>query len=213
MEDIGQLPLHLRDRVAPQDVDRHAALFGFPHAVRALAIVILESHDQRRIAHITHDRRRYMQVGDRAFEPVAPNAEGIDPLRRAAYAGGLRRRRRAEITAPPARVALMRPLAGSARAKAAVGASALAAILVGSLHPDLAVSVTLSLFGARLLAAQQAIDRARHIAIHSHAIPALNLDQHIEGRGCLTLQHSLLRSTAARLLVAERHRLDAADQI
>ena len=44
-------------------------------------------------------------------------------------------------------------------------------------------------------------------------VPALNLDEDIEGWGCAALAYRLLRAPTTRLDVAERHRLDAAYEV
>ena len=61
--------------------------------------------------------------------------------------------------------------------------------------------------------AQHRVDRLGHVGVDGHAVAGLDLDDHVEGGRRLALEHALLGPPAARLLVAQRHRLDAADEV
>ena len=67
--------------------------------------------------------------------------------------------------------------------------------------------------GVRSLTAQQRIDRVGDIRMYEDTRSLLLLDDHIEGGGSLALEHRLLRATSLGLLIAQRHRGDAANQI
>ena len=57
------------------------------------------------------------------------------------------------------------------------------------------------------------IHRRRHIAVDADELALLLLDEHIEGGRRLALEHRLLRAAPPRLLIPQRHRLDAPHQI
>ena len=63
------------------------------------------------------------------------------------------------------------------------------------------------------VAAQQRVDRVGDVAVDRHPLAVLDLDDDVERRRRLALEHALLRPPAARLLVAEGHALDAADEV
>ena len=63
------------------------------------------------------------------------------------------------------------------------------------------------------LAAQQRVDGLGHVAVDEHLLAVLDLDDDVERRRRLALEHALLRPSAARLLVAEGDALDAADEV
>ena len=65
----------------------------------------------------------------------------------------------------------------------------------------------------RRRAAQEAVDRRRDVVVDGELVLLLDLDDHVEGRRRLALEHRLLRAAPARLLVGERDRLDAADEV
>ncbi len=67
--------------------------------------------------------------------------------------------------------------------------------------------------GREGVAAQHGVDGLGHVGVDGHAVTVLDLDHHVEGGRSLALEHRLLRSPAAGLVVTERHRLDAADEI
>ncbi len=63
------------------------------------------------------------------------------------------------------------------------------------------------------IATQQRVNGVRDIGVHGHALAVLDFDDHVErGRG-LALQDALLGSSPARLIVAQSHALDPADQV
>ena len=63
------------------------------------------------------------------------------------------------------------------------------------------------------IAAQQRIDGLGDVAVDRDPLAVLDLDDHVERRRRLALEHALLRPPPARLLVAEGDALDAADQV
>ena len=63
------------------------------------------------------------------------------------------------------------------------------------------------------MAAQDRVDRLGHAAVDDDAVALHDLDDDVERRRRLALEHRLLRAAASRLLVAERDRLDAADEV
>ena len=61
--------------------------------------------------------------------------------------------------------------------------------------------------------AQERIDGLGDIAVDGHPFTVMDLDDDVERRRCLPLEHALLRAPPASLLIAERHALDPADEI
>ena len=80
-------------------------------------------------------------------------------------------------------------------------------------HGDLAAVVALAHLHLHLAAQQQVIDRARHVRVHDHVVPILDLHDHVEGGRGLALEHRFLGAPPPRLFVAQRHGLDAADEV
>ncbi len=63
------------------------------------------------------------------------------------------------------------------------------------------------------MAAQDGVDGLRHVAMDDDVVALHDLDQHVEGRRGLALQHRLLGPAAPGLLVAQGDRLDPAHQV
>ena len=57
------------------------------------------------------------------------------------------------------------------------------------------------------------VDRVRDVRVDQHPLAVLDLDDDVERRRGLALQHALLGAAAAGLFVAERDALDPADEI
>ena len=62
-------------------------------------------------------------------------------------------------------------------------------------------------------APERRVDDVGERLVDRDAVAVLDLDQHVERRRRLPLEHRLLRSTAAGLLVGKGHALDAAEQV
>ena len=62
-------------------------------------------------------------------------------------------------------------------------------------------------------AQEHGVHGLRHVVIDRDSLVRLDLDEHLECRRGLALEHALLCSSAAGLLVAQRDRLDAADEV
>ena len=67
--------------------------------------------------------------------------------------------------------------------------------------------------GRDRVAAEHLVDRLGHVGVDHHPLAVLDLDDHVEGRRLLALEDALLRPPPARLLVAQGHALDPADQV
>ena len=65
----------------------------------------------------------------------------------------------------------------------------------------------------RRVAAQQRVDDFADVLVDREPVAILNLDQHVERRRRLALEHGLARAAAARFLIGERHGGDAAHQV
>jgi hypothetical protein len=63
------------------------------------------------------------------------------------------------------------------------------------------------------LAAQDPVDDFRDVLVDRHVAPVLDLDDDVERRRRLALEHRLLGAASTRLFVAQRDALDPADQI
>ena len=63
------------------------------------------------------------------------------------------------------------------------------------------------------IAAQHRVDRVGDVAVDRDPLAVLDLDDDVEGRRRLALEDALLRPPPARLLVAEGHALDPADEV
>ena len=62
-------------------------------------------------------------------------------------------------------------------------------------------------------APQQVVDGVADVRVHPPPVALQNLDGDVKRRRRGALQHRFLDAAPARLLVAQRHRLDAADQV
>ena len=78
---------------------------------------------------------------------------------------------------------------------------------------DLAILAAVANLGSQLAAAQEIVHRFCDVVVYGHALPVLDLYEHVKGWGCLALEHGLLRAAASGFLVAERHAIDAAHQV
>ena len=67
--------------------------------------------------------------------------------------------------------------------------------------------------GRDRIAAQHRVDRVGDVGVDRHPVAILDLHHDVERGRRLALEDALLRAAAARLLVAERHGLDAADEV
>ncbi len=83
----------------------------------------------------------------------------------------------------------------------------------GFLPMDLAILAAVADLRSQLAAAQEIVHRFRNVVVHGHALPVLDLYEHVEGWRRLALEHGLLRAAASGFLVAERHAIDAAHQV
>ena len=63
------------------------------------------------------------------------------------------------------------------------------------------------------VAAEHRVDRIGDVAVDHDPLAVLDLDDHVEGRRSLSLEHALLGPPPAGLLVAEGHALDPADEV
>ena len=92
-----------------------------------------------------------------------------------------------------------------------------AALAGGGLGPGLGSVHALLVPPAQLrrddVAQQHRVHRLGHVGVDEHLLPVLDLDDDVERRRLLAFQHALLGSPAARLLVAQGHALDPADQV
>src|SRR5450759_142092 len=68
-------------------------------------------------------------------------------------------------------------------------------------------------FGRDGIAAQHGVDGFGHIGVDRDLLPVKDFDNHVERWRRLALQYALLGAAAPRLLIAEGHGLDAADQV
>ena len=64
-----------------------------------------------------------------------------------------------------------------------------------------------------LVAAEHRVDRVGDVGVDGHPLAIDDLDDDVEGRRRLALEDALLRPPPARLLVAEGHALDPADEV
>jgi hypothetical protein len=78
---------------------------------------------------------------------------------------------------------------------------------------NLPVSLARAPLARRCFVAQQCINGAGDIGIHNNFITPDQFDQHAKGWRRLAFQHGFLGAAAAGLFIAQRYRLDAADQI
>ena len=82
-----------------------------------------------------------------------------------------------------------------------------------SFDAHLAAGVARPDFRLERPAAQDRVDRCGHVVVYGHPLAVLDLDQDVERRRRPALQHRFLGAAPAGLLIAQRHALDAADQI
>ncbi len=86
--------------------------------------------------------------------------------------------------------------------------------MIGLLNDrDVTARLALPDLGLRLVAAQQRVDDVGDVFVNREAIAIVDLDDDVEGRRRLPLEHRLARAAAACLFVGERHRADAADEV
>ena len=73
---------------------------------------------------------------------------------------------------------------------------------IGLLHDrHVAAGSTLTDLRLRLVATQKCVNDFRDVLVYGEAISILNLDQQIERRGRLALEHGLARAAPARFLI------------
>jgi hypothetical protein len=82
--------------------------------------------------------------------------------------------------------------------------------LLGAMHASLIAPTLLWRNG---IAAQQRVNGCRNILMHQDVIAINDLYHHVKRWRRLSLQDTLLRTSASRLVVAERHALNPADQV
>ena len=99
---------------------------------------------------------------------------------------------------------------GAAGAAGAVGPRRFRA---GLLQAPLAIGLELPDLGPGGLAAQQLVHRGGHIPMHQPAVAAVHFHRLGERRFRRPFQHGFLGAAAARLLIAQRDRLDAANEV
>src|SRR5690606_27871627 len=181
-------------------MDGNAAAFHLPQLLRHLAVLPLQGQHDVGLVRVVGDPHRSARLGDRPLQPVAADRVRVNadepPSRAQALAVGGRwfqhgrhgRHRRYSDRSW---------LLGLLRGADVDGP------VLGSL-PDLR---------ARLQAPQQAVHGAGHVVVDGEAVPILDLDDYRERGWRLALQHRLLGSPLAGLLIAQRHRLYPADEI
>ncbi len=76
-----------------------------------------------------------------------------------------------------------------------------------------ALLVAPALLRGHEVAEQQRVDGGRDVGVDEDLLAILDLDDDVERRRRLALEDALLRAAATRLLVAQGHALDAADQV
>src|SRR5581483_2847564 len=196
-----QALLHLGDGVGLEDVDRDAARLRVAQGLRLAPEVGAERHDGVGVGQLLGYRHPRPRLPYRLFQPLPRDPERVE--------------------APKGLVAPRRPTSFRGTAPALPAASRARALAGGEgrgrgrLLDDahLVVLAQLAHFGGHLVAAQERIDRLGDVAVDGDALPALDLDDDVEGRRRLALEDRLLRAAAARFLIAERDRLDAADEV
>ncbi len=95
-------------------------------------------------------------------------------------------------------------LTGDARTGSRAGAG------LGAMHPGLVAPTQLR---REHVTPQHGVDGLGHVGVDGNAIAILDLHDDVECRRGLALQHRLLRPSPPCLVVAERDRLDAADEV
>ena len=83
----------------------------------------------------------------------------------------------------------------------------------GGSQPYLSCGVQLSDFGGNRISPQDGIHNLGDVRVHRNFAERLNLDKHNECWRGAPFKNRLLRAAAARLFVAQRHRLDTAHKI
>ncbi len=121
------------------------------------------------------------------------------------YSSTSKRRRRSRVRRPPR--------APPGNGAGSNGDGRVAAALVSTRLTIAPASSRVRSWGGRTLPAQRLVDGLRKRCVHDHAVALLDLDEHVEGGRGLALEHRLLRAATPRLLVGQRHRLDAAEQV
>ena len=220
--DPGQGPLDLGDRVAPQHLDGDARQLGDAHREVLAPVVALEGQDDVGILDVVLDAHRQLELAHRLLQVAARDPVGEDRQR---LSGSGRAVARAlpglpaaallvgdvlldvEAAVAPIPLAPPAPPAEGRRLELAGRPSGLdpADDLPGvAAHPDL---------GWLVLAAEGLVDGLGDRHVDRHAVALLDLHEDVEGGRRLALEHGLLGPAAARLLVGEGDRLDAAEQV